>query len=777
MSAMTQEQHDFVDKVKRGNDILTVIGRVVDLTPGGDKHKGICPFHADRDPSFYVYPNLRDAHYHCYGCSAHGDVIDFVQREHNLTFWQTIQKLAAEADIPMPPSVKGVTPLHRGAGVTLEELARMKRLEVQFLNSLGVRNARRNGIPTVLIPHADENSKVIATLTRLSLAEEPRFSWPKNSKVSLYGLNRIAGARKQGRAIFVEGASDCWAAWQYHLPVFGIPGKGNWKAEWAGKFRDIPQLFVWVEPDADELPQKMARDFPGLRVISAPEGIKDLSEAHILGLDLVELLDRLCAEAVPASDMARDKGEASLADLEKRAAPVLAAPDALSLVKAAIKSMGYGGDTAPVEIVYLAATSRLLSMRRGSMPVHIGLIGNPSSGKTFVLGTVNDLLPFEAYHIIDAGSPAVLIYDDADLRHRVLEFGEIDSLPTGEDSPAASAVRSLLQDHRLRYKVVVRDTGTGQFTVKEIDKAGPTVLITTSTRKPGDQLASRLFELEVPDDQAQIRAALGAQAEIEMNGTEAPPDGLIAYQGLLQAQAPWDVVVPFAGKLAQAIGKSPAAPRITRDYARLLSLTKSVTVLRHRHRKRDDKGRLVAYIDDYRKVYELVGDMYAGSVTGASRKVRDVVEAVKKLRNSGQDKITVTMIGQHVGINKMAASRRVNSALKGGWLVDNLADKKQQVKNLDVGEPMPPAEGLPSPEELDYQDPYDNEACNSVTPFTERYAAGIFQQAEYSQNGTHAVEGEDKNTPVHVSVKGVTPLHAGDGDDEEGGNEYVEFRF
>ena len=757
MSALTPEQRDLVEKVKQSTSIVSVLSRQLELRRSGSLYEASCPFHSERTPSLKVYADSDDPHYHCYGCSAHGDVIDFVKEIEHLSFWQAVEKLAGEAGISIPPSVKGVTQLHRNAGLTVEELARVKKLDIAFLNSLGVRNAKHNNAPAVVIPHPNERSEVASRLYRVSLTQEPRFLWGSGNKAILYGLNRIAGARKHGWAVFFEGASDCWVAWHQDLPAFGIPGKGNWRSKWAGKFRDIPRLYIWQEPGAEELVRKLAHDFPDIRVIVAPEGIKDLSEAHIMGLDLVELLNGLRAQAVPASELVREEHDATLAELEKRAAPVLSAPDPVELVKEAIRHTGYGGDTSAVEITYLAATSRLLKMRQGAMPVHTLLIGPASSGKTFALGTVNSLLPPDAYHKIDAASPRVLIYDQMDLQHKVIEFSEADSLPASEDNPAASAVRSLLQDHFLHYKVTVRDPESGQFTVKEIEKTGPTVLITTSTRKLGDQLGSRLFELEVPDDQKQIQAALMAQANIELHGSAAPSDSLIAFQGLLQAKAPWDVLVPFADKLAEAISKSPAAPRIMRDFARILSLIKSVCLLRHRHRSKDDKGRLVALVEDYRTVYVLVGDMYTGSVTGASKKLRSVVSAVADLRDAGAEGVSVTDVAKHLGMNKMTASRHVGNAFKGGWLVDKLEGKHKNLKDLDLGESLPPADGLPSPDALDYADPV-TEGCNSVTPFTVTATVSISEPEQYSHNGKQ--EGERKTTPAHSKVDPAPTVHS-----------------
>jgi len=76
------------------------------------------------------------------------------------------------------------------------------------------------------------------------------------------------------------------------------------------------------------------------------------------------------------------------------------------------------------------------------------------------------------------------------------------------------------------------------------------------------------------------------QAKIEIEGVEDPSEELLAFQGYLQALAPWDVIVPFADQLAEGIGKVAINSRINRDFARLLSMVKAVAIIRHRHRAR-----------------------------------------------------------------------------------------------------------------------------------------------------------------------------------------------
>jgi len=74
------------------------VGRRVKLIRSGRDTKGCCPFHKEKTPSFHVY----DDHYHCFGCGAHGSVIDFVMETEGLEFREAIQRLAGEAGLAMP---------------------------------------------------------------------------------------------------------------------------------------------------------------------------------------------------------------------------------------------------------------------------------------------------------------------------------------------------------------------------------------------------------------------------------------------------------------------------------------------------------------------------------------------------------------------------------------------------------------------------------------------------------------------------------------------------
>lgn len=77
--------------IKAKIDIVDVIGRSVPLKKKGSLHEGCCPFHHEKSPSFKVYAE----NYHCFGCGAHGDAVDFVANMENCTPAEAIDRLNA----------------------------------------------------------------------------------------------------------------------------------------------------------------------------------------------------------------------------------------------------------------------------------------------------------------------------------------------------------------------------------------------------------------------------------------------------------------------------------------------------------------------------------------------------------------------------------------------------------------------------------------------------------------------------------------------------------
>lgn len=79
--------HLLIDKL----DIAKYIEQHVKLVRRGNRFQGLCPFHDEKSPSFYVFQDQKN--YHCFGCGAHGNIIDFVVNKENLSFADAVKKL------------------------------------------------------------------------------------------------------------------------------------------------------------------------------------------------------------------------------------------------------------------------------------------------------------------------------------------------------------------------------------------------------------------------------------------------------------------------------------------------------------------------------------------------------------------------------------------------------------------------------------------------------------------------------------------------------------
>ncbi len=91
---------DFIQQVKRANDIVDVIGSYLELRRSGTTYLARCPFHGEKTPSFNVNPRMQ--FYHCFGCGESGDVIGFVQKYESCTFMEALEILAKRAGLKMP---------------------------------------------------------------------------------------------------------------------------------------------------------------------------------------------------------------------------------------------------------------------------------------------------------------------------------------------------------------------------------------------------------------------------------------------------------------------------------------------------------------------------------------------------------------------------------------------------------------------------------------------------------------------------------------------------
>ena len=88
-----------IARVREASDIVAVISEHVQLKRVGRRWQGLCPFHAEKSPSFSV--NQEEGLYYCFGCSARGDVITFVREIEHLDFVTAVERLAGRAGVQL----------------------------------------------------------------------------------------------------------------------------------------------------------------------------------------------------------------------------------------------------------------------------------------------------------------------------------------------------------------------------------------------------------------------------------------------------------------------------------------------------------------------------------------------------------------------------------------------------------------------------------------------------------------------------------------------------
>ncbi len=94
------EAGSFADRVKQQADIVRVVGEYVRLKKSGQNFTGLCPFHAEKSPSFAVHPTKQI--YHCFGCGVGGDVFKFVMEMEKCAFPEAIRVVAEKCGIAIP---------------------------------------------------------------------------------------------------------------------------------------------------------------------------------------------------------------------------------------------------------------------------------------------------------------------------------------------------------------------------------------------------------------------------------------------------------------------------------------------------------------------------------------------------------------------------------------------------------------------------------------------------------------------------------------------------
>ena len=117
---------DVINEVFAENDIVDYVSQYVRLKRSGKDYSGLCPFHREKSPSFHV--SREKQLFHCFGCGASGNLVQFVMRSEGLDFVEAVRLLADRAGIILPePGVRA------GDGQLLKKkIYEMNRISARF---------------------------------------------------------------------------------------------------------------------------------------------------------------------------------------------------------------------------------------------------------------------------------------------------------------------------------------------------------------------------------------------------------------------------------------------------------------------------------------------------------------------------------------------------------------------------------------------------------------------------------------------------------------------
>jgi hypothetical protein len=669
------------------------------------------PGHEDRNPSFFLYP---DGSGYCFSkCSRR---------------WKPAE-LAEMLGIQLPTA---------SLGLTMKQLASAKAIPEEVLQSFGLRNgysgpslARQ---PCVDIPYMDESGEVGAVRKRHSLSGNPKFRWRRGDHPTLYGLHRMENIRSAGYVVLLEGESDAWTLWFNGFHALGIPGASMWKEQYASLLGGLT-IYIWHESDGggDTLVKAVSLDLPEVRVIEPPHWAKDCSELFLFDPDrFKDQFESLMKVARPASQIKAEALGEEARQLERVGRSALENPCLLHDLVLATEDIGHVDDRENVCALHLVVVSRHL--RR---IVSVIVKGPSSAGKSNLVRKVLQVHPDSAAYVLSAMSERALAYSQEPLSHRFLVLEEAAGL---DRKFTTYLLRSLLSEGRVRYETVEK-TSEG-LQPRLIEREGPTGFISTTTAHELDpETETRALTLNVKEDSAHLRHTLKAIAARRYRDTEPTVDEcLIAVLCWIELAGVKEVRIEFATWLADRLPVESAASRLARDFDGLLALIEASAVLFQRQRERDDRGRIIANVADYRNAVFAIGKAFESATADAvTERQREVFEAAKSI--AGESELhfaTSSAVAARLEMNRSNAWRHLEALASKEYLINLNAGVKGKAGAYVTGNPLPQRTNV-IPGWADLARDFPHLAVDWVDPTTGELCVGTTLAESTQHRNTKAV--------------------------------------
>jgi hypothetical protein len=223
-------------------DFEDVLDKLEVASRNGEKAMYFCPTHDDRNnPSLSLKAENGRLLLHCFAGCHPEDIVSKLGLGMKDLFSEggggasipprTPARLRAQDETPHANGQNeraslDARPKH---GCTLKEYSEEKKLPIDFLRGLGLKEVTYLDKPAVRIPYPDEEGQEAAVRFCVSMDGAEKFRWRSGNKPFPYGLGLLGEARKAGYVVLVEEESDCHTLWYCETPALGTPGASNWR--------------------------------------------------------------------------------------------------------------------------------------------------------------------------------------------------------------------------------------------------------------------------------------------------------------------------------------------------------------------------------------------------------------------------------------------------------------------------------------------------------------------------------------------------------------------
>jgi predicted P-loop ATPase len=259
--------------------VSRVVGRFIDLRRDGREFKAPCPFHKEHTPSFTV--NDARGFFHCFGCGAHGDAIDFVVDYARVSFREACRIITGQdtGDAPPPPPSRERSTPDPQAGIQpivpvppgVSPIAAGHRTPPIW-------NPKREKwttyIPSMIFPYRNENNALLGLVLRVDFGDgvkiTPAIQWCRlkggeeawchrafPTPRSLYGLEKLT-KRPDAPVLLCEGEKAADAAQRLLPGHIALTWPGGAQAVHLADWSALEGRNVTIWPDADEQGVKAA---------------------------------------------------------------------------------------------------------------------------------------------------------------------------------------------------------------------------------------------------------------------------------------------------------------------------------------------------------------------------------------------------------------------------------------------------------------------------------------------------------------------------------------